>query len=806
MSTTYNYNKVWKCFIIVFLLMQHYLFAAPHVGEIFKLKQPDGSHVKVRVWGDEYYQRVESIDGYTLIRNTENWICYAKLSEDGSDFIATDIVYKGTPIKTVTSSSTIPKSIRINPQARRAKADAALHRLEIDEHGANRIRCGAPRTRDIIGDIKGLTLLVDFSDKPATIHHLEVNDYINTPGYTGFDNNGSVNDFFKDVSAGKLNYTNYVAEYYRAINPKTYYDHPDASGTAKELVLEALNYLEDQGFDFSTLTTDNGNVVATNLYYSGFALAGWGNGLWPHAGSITFNADGVSIRRYQMTPMQSKLSLGTFCHENGHMVCGLPDLYDPQQDSKGVGNYCIMGYSWGINPVPFNPYFRELCGWETITDISTAGPGSVFKHVANSITSFIYKNPSNPDEFFYIDSRVKKGRNGHIPDAGLMIWHVDENGSSSYQDMTPSRHYMVSVEQADSLFHLENNANFGLDNDLFHKGYNDRFNDNTMPDAKWWDESNSGLDIVVITDVCDTMIFALGDYSMTLISPAAGDTLYADDSVTILWHTLATDIPNVKLQLSTDSGQAYIPIVASAANTDSYPWKVPVVASNKCIIALSDVDDNPIVYSGLFSIMLGTLIATDPDSFSVKVDKDSVNIKDDTLRLTNDGKGTLEFSITTIDTFCNQRAHWLRVSPIEGTVDSASSFDVKVKFVSTNLAEGNYLDTLHISHNAINMESPVRVICKLEVIVGSSILFDINIATKSILINSDGLLVISNVEKEPVSIAVYDIRGRRLIYDQLKMSKGIIKYGKIKSLANGTYIYMIGIGSKIIKRRFIISK
>jgi hypothetical protein len=69
--------------------------AAPHWGDAFDLKQPDGSVVAVKVWGDEYYQRVESIDGYSLIRNEYGWICYADLSADGDEFVATDIVYDG---------------------------------------------------------------------------------------------------------------------------------------------------------------------------------------------------------------------------------------------------------------------------------------------------------------------------------------------------------------------------------------------------------------------------------------------------------------------------------------------------------------------------------------------------------------------------------------------------------------------------------------------------------------------------------------------------------------------------------------
>jgi len=43
--------------------------AVPVAGKTFSLLQPDGSRVKVRIWGDEYYQVVESLNGYTLIRD-----------------------------------------------------------------------------------------------------------------------------------------------------------------------------------------------------------------------------------------------------------------------------------------------------------------------------------------------------------------------------------------------------------------------------------------------------------------------------------------------------------------------------------------------------------------------------------------------------------------------------------------------------------------------------------------------------------------------------------------------------------------
>lgn len=75
------------------------IFSAPYEGEEFELKQPDGSYVTVKVYGDEFYTRVEGLDGYSLIRDPKTgWICYADLSKEGK-FILTGKVYKGKKSK-----------------------------------------------------------------------------------------------------------------------------------------------------------------------------------------------------------------------------------------------------------------------------------------------------------------------------------------------------------------------------------------------------------------------------------------------------------------------------------------------------------------------------------------------------------------------------------------------------------------------------------------------------------------------------------------------------------------------------------
>ena len=84
MSAKIFFRDVWLIIVIGLfgvICMVRIADSAPYKGDLFNLLQPDGTRVEVKVWGDEFYQRVETPDGYTLIRNTETgWICFAEIS------------------------------------------------------------------------------------------------------------------------------------------------------------------------------------------------------------------------------------------------------------------------------------------------------------------------------------------------------------------------------------------------------------------------------------------------------------------------------------------------------------------------------------------------------------------------------------------------------------------------------------------------------------------------------------------------------------------------------------------------------
>jgi M6 family metalloprotease-like protein len=485
---------------------------APAFGEIFNIRQPDGELVAVRIWGDEFFQHVESLDGYTLVRDPKtNIICYAALAPDGNSLLSTGIRAGTVDVDELS----LPKHVRISPQAVAQLVAAARARWADGERavldaaiGPDAAEPGPPSS----GNVQALCLIVDFSDEPGTIPPSNVDNFCNQVGYTGYGNNGSVRDYFYDVSDGHLVYTNYVPPaYYRAAHPKTYYEDPNISyGTrARELIIEALNDLESGGFDFSQYDANgDGLVDGINCFYAGYTRNAWAEGLWPHSWTVYWSADGVQTYKYQISDMGSSLSLGTFCHENGHMICYWPDLYDYDYDSRGTGAFCLMSSTGSTNPREPCAPLKDISGW-SVTDLLTS-PAAGLSVSAGVNHFYKYPHPTDSSEYYMIENRQQSGRDTTIADSGIAIWHVDTTGDNSYQQMTCTLHYQVTLVQADGDWDLENDRNSGDSTDLWAAPTYTTFDSLTTPAATWWCDGNAGLTIDGVSESGETMTFNFG--------------------------------------------------------------------------------------------------------------------------------------------------------------------------------------------------------------------------------------------------------------------------------------------------------
>jgi M6 family metalloprotease-like protein len=484
-------------------------------GKRFEFTQPDGTALEVVGWGNQYEAVFETLDGHTVVQDpATGFYELAVPTEEGDDLQPSGIA----PEDAGGMALDIPTSLRRSPEVARVRARENRGLLRGGTRWEQRLLeqktqvlmadvLGAPPSRTTTGRYVGLVLLIEFPDVPGTISREEVEKYCNSPGYDGFGNNGSVFDYFKEVSGGSLQYTNIVAPYFTASRNRAYYTNEKVPlpKRTRELIREALRSLKASGFDFSALTLDDENCAyALNVFYAGECVNNWDKGLWPHCyylGAKFELAKGIFAHDYQITNMGDELTLGTFCHENGHMICDFPDLYDYGNQSSGVGTYCLMcaGNNSEKNPTHVGAYLKYRAGWAATDSVS---PGE-YQLTAGSNELLIHSKDNS--EYFIIENRARAGRDTDLPGAGIAIWHVDETGDNEHEQRTPAKHYECSLEQADGKFHLERRRDHNGDaKDLWGAGPKD-FGYATTPSSKWWDGSDSRLEIEIVSSPGPTM-------------------------------------------------------------------------------------------------------------------------------------------------------------------------------------------------------------------------------------------------------------------------------------------------------------
>ncbi|HWP11766.1 MAG TPA: M6 family metalloprotease domain-containing protein [Ramlibacter sp.] len=360
----------------------------------------------------------------------------------------------------------------------------------------------APPPAATLGDCLGLCLPVEFPDVPRTLPREEIEAFCNRHGYPGFGNNGSVFDYYFDNSGGSLRYRTLVAPYYMARHDREYYtdENVPQGQRSAELVREALEHHLAHGFDVGELTVDAGNAVrATNLLYAGPVVNAFAKGLWPHASTMTDGTPapgGRLFADFQVCAMDSELSLGVYCHENGHMLCDFPDLYRFGSVRAGCGNYCLMSFGAVAdvrNPPQIGAYLKYRAGWGSPELIAR---GKICRASAQGNRFFILEKSPGATEYFLIEHRQRSGRDAALAGEGLAIWHIDELGSNTAPDTAPRghRHDECALVQADGRDDLAG-VNDGDDSDLFSATGQPVFSASGKPSSRWWDGTPSGPQI-----------------------------------------------------------------------------------------------------------------------------------------------------------------------------------------------------------------------------------------------------------------------------------------------------------------------
>ncbi len=487
-------------------------------GKLFSFPQKNNTTVKLKVYGDELYARYESTDGYTVIYDDEIGLyCYALL--DRSEFISSKVpLDQAPPEEVVRYLEESTQIVQLKIKASQEKRQGKVHRIDNfddlnETFGPNQGLLEGQRLS--VGKVKGLTILVNFSDVKSTVTRNDVDLMLNSKHYNLNGNTCSVRDYFLTVSSNKLDYSNTVVGPFNLKHNQQHY-------VKHSLAEEAIQLAIDSGVDLAEFDSlDRGIVDAVNILYAGVNL--YEGELWPCNWYVDVEHNGVRTNQYTIaaagrTP--DDLAIGTFCHETGHILCRFPDLYDygkrdgENNPSSGLGAYCLMGtgcdLNWGLSPAPVCSYLRDLVGWcDNVVNLNIAGAYEAKHGDYNTVMKY---STSKKNEYFLIENRSQIGLDSHIKSSGLAVYHCDIYGSNEYQQGTRDKHYQCALLQADGEKHLETDPkNEGDSKDLYQKVSGPAITSTTKPNSREWDRRESGLVVSDISAPSKVITFKVGD-------------------------------------------------------------------------------------------------------------------------------------------------------------------------------------------------------------------------------------------------------------------------------------------------------
>ncbi len=375
----------------------------------------------------------------------------------------------------------------------------------------------------LVDTLKPLVICIDFDDNQHSHDTSEFSTLLFSKGFV-FPT-GSMRDFYLENSFGQLELLGGVTGWYRMPQLYSYYvngqngfgAYPNnAQKMAEDAVDAADTYVNFADYDYN----QDGWVDALVIVHSGMGAeeTGSDNQIWSHQWqmSTVMVRDGVSLYGYNTDPEIRTggvlVDMGVFSHEFGHTL-GLPDLYDGDYSSDGMGNWTLMaGGSWnngGKTPACFDGWCKSKMGWTNVTEVSSNQTSVEIVQAETAPVSYrLWASGGGGEQYFMVENRQKTGFDRYIPGEGLLIYHVDEASHSNSREWCPGDsafpHFRVALEQADGRYELENcynNLNSGDAGDPYPGSDNQRdFDDTTRPSSRDYYDSTTQVAVWNISD------------------------------------------------------------------------------------------------------------------------------------------------------------------------------------------------------------------------------------------------------------------------------------------------------------------
>ena len=388
--------------------------------------------------------------------------------------------------------------------------------------------------------------------RPLLIIRIEFNDYqfrssvsVWSEKIFGY-NNAQLNSYYNEVSYGSFVFDK-VQETEGTLNDGIVTVHFNENHPGNTNDFDGAHFPQaieeaDQYVDFSQYDIDGSGGISKDelqvmfLIAGGESATGAAPGVWAHAWCFyggNGNAptvDGVKVMDCSSNGWFSRFgekhfdadngadaTVGIIAHELGHACLSLPDLYDTDGSSEGIGNFGLMGGgSWGYQsgespgttPVHMTGWSKVASKFIKAVDVSSVQ--GLQLHATASEDYILYKIPTGVDkEYFLIENRAAEGYDrGLYPimhgngdyEGGLLVLHIDDNQDNN-RDET---HKWVDIEEANNPV-LDDKTSRGDYRNLFYEGNQNSFTEVSEPNSDTYNNGSSGVNITNISTRGNTM-------------------------------------------------------------------------------------------------------------------------------------------------------------------------------------------------------------------------------------------------------------------------------------------------------------
>ena len=561
--------------LLLAILQSTQSVAMPALDTPVRLQQPDGQVFEALPVGDEWNNRMETPPGFTIARDASGvWRYVTAIGPGGAPVLAS------TP-----ADRPAPPGLSKHLSAGRSRPQLALGQGVEGAGGDGLSQSGTVATSSPV-----LFILTEFNDQKGGTVEADWTDFVSNKVVDYYASTSHGNAALAPAADSSGTQGNGVIDW---VNVG--YNHPNTRGSTGELnrklsadaIAAADPHVNFAAYDRDGNGYVDGDELSVVVIVAGYETAYGGTGgalspsVWGHKWGWWSNfplVDGVRITEYAQfgeyhaTSLSNshQATMGIMVHELGHLTYGLPDLYDTDGSSNGIGAFGLMaggswgrasGESWsGMTPVNASAWSKYVMNWvdgsegtgaQSITASGDSGAGTAGTAVFRA---------SSPDsnQYFLLENRQPVGYDRGLErylgpgfTGGLAIWHIDDSRTTNASD----NHRWVDLEEADN---SSMTSSSGSTADLWRGVSGTAFGAATSPDSSLYDGSDSGVQVADISVSGAVMTATFGDASEPPPPPpeppaepsapsAVTATDGADGTATVTWVHDGVDVTHFEI-------------------------------------------------------------------------------------------------------------------------------------------------------------------------------------------------------------------------------------------------------------------